>query len=294
MVLNSDRLRVEVAEPGVFPANTSRFDWCGFVTSVNLDGEHEFCTAEPTNLIHPSTGGIGLCNEYLCPELCAEAEIGERFVKFGIGLFTKPDQDEYCFFRKYEIQPFQMRWETDENMAVFYTEPDYSARDSLRQIKKIFVDGNVLSMETEIENTGEREIVMEEFCHNFLTIDNLRIGPEYQLNIPYINGQQKLKAGTLYGSEGMFSFSGYNAKAALLQISGDYISKETEEYEWRLAHKKSETAIQCIDEFCPARLDIWSIDHIISVETFYRIDLKRGDKCKWKRRWVFGTGGEKK
>lgn len=129
-------------------------------------------------------------------------------MKFGIGLFTKPDKDEYCFFRKYEIQPFQMRWKTDENVAVFCTEPDYSAKESLRQIKRIFVDGNVLSMETEIENTGEREITMEEFCHNFLTIDNLKIGPG------------------------------------------------------------------------------------ISVETFYQIHLKPGDKCKWKRRWIFETGGK--
>ena len=68
MVLNSDRLKVEIAEPGIFPADTSRFDWCGFITSINLDGAHEFCAAEPTNLVHPSTGGIGLCNEYLCPD----------------------------------------------------------------------------------------------------------------------------------------------------------------------------------------------------------------------------------
>lgn len=292
MVLNSDRLKVEIAEPGIFPADTSRFDWCGFITSINLDGAHEFCAAEPTNLVHPSTGGIGLCNEYLCPDLCTEAEIGEQFVKFGIGLFTKPDKDEYCFFRKYEIQPFQMRWKTDENVAVFCTEPDYSAKESLRQIKRIFVDGNVLSMETEIENTGEREITMEEFCHNFLTIDNLKIGPGYQLDIPYVNCQHKLAAGTLYGSKGVFSFRGYNAKAALLQISRDCISKEEEVYAWRLTHKNSEAAIKCIDEFCPVHLDIWSIDHIISVETFYQIHLKPGDKCKWKRRWIFETGGK--
>lgn len=291
MVLCSDRLKVEIAKPGIFPAVTSRFDWCGFITSVKLDGVHEFCVAEPENLVHPSTGGIGLCNEYLYPILCTEAGVGEKFAKFGIGLFTKPDSKEYCFYRKYDITPFPMKWETDENKAVFYTEPDNSVKDCIRQVKRITVDGNELSMEVEIENTGKREIKMEEFCHNFLTIDGLKIGPGYRLDIPYIRNEEELKAGTLYGRQGRFSFSRYNAKAALLQVSEDYIDKEAAEYEWKLAHEASKASVRCIDEFCPAHLDIWSIDFIISVETFYGIHLKPGDKTKWRRRWIFETEG---
>lgn len=291
MVLCSDRLKVEIAEPGIFPAVTSRFDWCGFITSIKLDDVHEFCASEPENLVHPSTGGIGLCNEYLCPSLCREAEVGEKFAKFGIGLFTKPDTEEYCFFRQYDIKPFPMRWEMDERSVDFYTDPDESVKDCVRQKKRIAVDGNELSMEVELENTGEREIQMEEFCHNFLTIDRLKIGPGYQLGIPYIQTEKRLEAGTFYGKRGKFSFSRYHPKAALLKIAEESINKESGVYEWKLEHKDSKAFVRCIDEFCPARVDIWSVDFIISVETFYRICLKPGDTTKWRRRWIFETVG---
>lgn len=287
MIISSDRLVVEIAEPGVFPANTSRFDWCGFITSVKLDGRYEFCASEPTNLVHPSTGGVGLCNEYLCPSLCNEVQPGEKFVKFGIGLFTRPDWKDYCFYHKYDITPFKTKWEIGRNSAIFYTEPDHSKQDSLKQIKKIMVSGQELSMEVEIENTGHREIAMEEFCHNFLSIDGLKIGPSYRLDIPYLDRTDTLTAGTLYGQDGSFSFTGYNEKAALLQIGGEHIKKGQEEYAWTLSHEESAASIKCIDGFCPAHLDIWTIDHIISVETFYPIELRPGEKVNWRRKWIF-------
>lgn len=288
MILQSERLRVEIAEPGIFPANTFRFDRCGFVTSIKLDEKHEFCTMEPTNLVHPSTGGVGLCNEYLCSALCDEVKPGEKFVKFGIGAFTRPDEEPYCFFRKYEIEQFPMRYKANDKEVIFYTDPDKNMKDQVEQTKRILVDGSDLVMEVELKNVGEREIVMEEFCHNFLTIDGLRIGPKYQLHVPYLNHTKGMGAGTFYGKEnGVFSFHDYNAKAALLRVSGDKINTDAKQYEWTLSNEDSPAMIRCLDEFCPSRLEVWSIDHIISVETFYGIYIKPGEKTSWKRRWKF-------
>ena len=292
MRLSTDRLTVEIAEPGVFPANTSRFDWTGFVTSIKLDGVYEFCTCEPTNLVHPSTGGVGLCNEYLCPQLCDAVKPGEKFEKFGIGLFTKPDQEGYCFYRKYEIQPFPMNWKSDRDSVTFVTEPNQSAKNSIRQEKKIRVSGQDLEMQVKIENTGTNTLKMEEFCHNFLTLDGLKIGPDYRLDIPYIREEKVMEAGTLYGKAGQFSFRAYNEKAALLQIKKEEVNRQAQLYAWTLSHEKSPVYIRCTDEFCPAHVDIWSIDHIISVETFYSIELRPGDSVSWKRRWHFGKKGE--
>ena len=41
ILLRSDRLKVEIAEPGLFPNVTTRFDRAGFVTQVTLDGRHQ-------------------------------------------------------------------------------------------------------------------------------------------------------------------------------------------------------------------------------------------------------------
>ena len=57
LTLQNDRLRVEIAEPGEAPNTGFRFDRAGFIADVVLDGAHSFCTSEPLNLIHPSSGG---------------------------------------------------------------------------------------------------------------------------------------------------------------------------------------------------------------------------------------------
>lgn len=293
MKLFTDRLTVEIAEPGIFPANTSRFDWTGFVTSVKLDNTYEFCTKEPTNLVHPSTGGQGLCNEYICPEFCGMAKKGERFVKFGIGLFMKPDTEEYCFYRKYDIKPFQMHWEQQGvSKVTFITEPDLSVQNSIRQIKTIQVEGQDLEMTVEIENTGKKYLNMEEFCHNFLTINQEKIGPEYHLQMPFLKENMKMKAGTFCGNNGEFSFEQYSNKAALLQIKPEEVSRDAEEYSWMLYHDEIPAYVKSTDNFCPSHVDVWSIDHIVSVETFFPVRLAPGEKVEWKRLWHFGKKGE--
>lgn len=289
MQIRSERLKVEIAEPGVFPANTSRFDWCGFINSVRLDDTYEFCAAEPTNLVHPSTGGVGLCNEYLCPEYCDEVSVGEKFIKFGIGLFKKPDKEKYCFYRKYEIDPFQMTWNAKEHEILFYTEPAEGQTAGMRQVKRICVDDNELTMEVEIENTGMRDLEMEEFCHNFLTIEGKKTGPEYELDIRCLEGAGAMKAENFFGMDGRFSYKKYCEKAELMQIGAEKIRKLSGVYEWTLKNKTSPVTVRCEEDFCPSRIDIWTIDHIISVETFYPVSLKPGETTKWTRKWIFQT-----
>lgn len=93
--IRTESLSVEIELPGVGFNNTTRFDRAGFITQVTLDGKYDFCTLEPTNLNHPSTGGVGLCNEIRCLSAFEDAEVGRRFAKFGVGLLTKPDDERY-------------------------------------------------------------------------------------------------------------------------------------------------------------------------------------------------------
>ena len=118
IVLKSDRLLVEIDEPGEGRNNTVRFDRAGYITRVQLDGQHEFCTVEPDNLSHPCSGGAGLCSE-IKNTLWAETPVGGKSPKFGIGLLTKPDEGHYLFYGKYETEHFPMYIESDGRTAVF-------------------------------------------------------------------------------------------------------------------------------------------------------------------------------
>ena len=104
ITLSSDRLRVELAEPGVSPNNKTRFDRAGYISDVILDGGIYFAASEPRNLVHPCSGGRGFCNEFRF-DASAEAAIGEYFPKLGVGLIRKEEDKKYIFHRKCFYRP---------------------------------------------------------------------------------------------------------------------------------------------------------------------------------------------
>ncbi len=111
IILESDRLKVEITEPGVYPNTMTRFDRAGFVTQVTLDGRHQFCTREPTNVPHPPTGGVGLCSEFQSGEPALEAPMGAQFPKLGVGLLTKDLEGRYVFHHRYPCDPFPISFD---------------------------------------------------------------------------------------------------------------------------------------------------------------------------------------
>ncbi|MHB1354738.1 MAG: hypothetical protein ACYCZF_02040 [Anaerolineae bacterium] len=290
ITLSSDRLVVEIALPGQEPNTTHRFDRAGFITQVTLDGRYQFCTREPDNLSHPCSGGIGLCSEYQMDTASKEAQIGAKFIKPGIGLLTKTEPNDYIFHKQYEVEPFPVSWEQCGNTINFTTEPIPCQGYALRLTKQIIVDGSTLKMTMKVSNVGEREIDLTEYCHNFITIDRLPIGPGYRLELYKIAVQDgKLTPennGTFTGSGSGFSFTGYNPQAAMVHVQPEDILPNAPFY-WELSNTGSPARIRETDSFTPDEVAVWSIDHIISPEVFHHITLQPSESSAWTRTWSF-------
>lgn len=288
--LSSDRLKVEIALPGQEPNTTNRFDRAGFITQVTLDGRYKFCTREPDNLAHPCSGGIGLCSEYQTDAPVREAQIGARFVKPGIGLFTKTETHDYIFHKRYQAELFPISWEEKQDIVTFVTEPIPCQGYALRLTKQIKVDGSILTMTMKASNVGAREIDLVEYCHNFVTIDRLPIGPAYRLELHKIANQDgkvsSVVNGTFNGSGSGYTFTGYNPRAAMVHVRPEDILPDTPFY-WELSHANSPARIRETDSFIPDEVAVWSIDHIISPEVFHHIALEPGASDTWSRFWSF-------
>jgi hypothetical protein len=290
MLLSSDRLEVEIALPGQEPNTTHRFDRAGFITQVTLDGRYKFCTREPDNLEHPCSGGVGLCSEYQADAPAKEAQIGARFIKPGIGLFTKTEARDYIFHKRYQAELFPIVWEQQPGTITFVTEPIPCQGYALKLTKQIKIDGPILKMTMNVSNVGTREIDLVEYCHNFVTIDRLPIGPAYRLELHKIAVQDGRLSpevnGTFTGSGSGFSFTGYNPLAAMAYVQSEDILPDRPFY-WELSHANSPARIRETESFMPDEVAVWSIDHIISPEVFHHIALKPGASDTWSRSWSF-------
>jgi hypothetical protein len=289
IILNTERLHVEVAEPGEFPNITTRFDRAGFVTRIVLDNKYQFCTREPDNLTHPCSGGVGICSEFRLPEPAVRAKIGEQFPKPGVGLLTKEEDGGYTFHYKYKCDPFDVICERTESGIIFSTQPKPCMGYAIQQTKKLLAVGNSLLMIMTLKNVGEREIEFDEYCHNFLSIEHLPIGEEYYLSMPVISqdGKSPKRGEALVGRGNGFTFKCYSNCASIIGVEEQEITSDLT-FSWKLTHRNSTAWVSEEVSRKPSRVVVWSIDHIISPEVICRFSIVPGQKEIWTRKWTFG------
>lgn len=289
IILRSARLAVEVAAPGSVYAGT-RFDWTGFVTQVTLDGQHTFCM--PESLVPgQGSGGIGLCGEFGIDKAIGydAASPGEAFPKLGIGLLKRPDAEPYNFFRPYEIiQTFPIRVEAAEVEAQFVTDPLDCGGYAARLTKKLRVNDNWLEMAYRLDNVGSKVIDTNEYCHNFMGIDQQPIGPDYRLRFPY---QVELELPPYMPPQPILNVSGNDLALNDAPQRPFYCRPlgffQAGEPQWELLHLPSGVGLRECDDFAPARVAVWGTAHVISAEVFVNIHLQPGETLTWMRRYVF-------
>lgn len=291
ITLKSDCLRVEIAQPGEHPNDGVRFDRAGFITEVVLNNERQFCANEPKNLSHPSTGGRGLCCEMML-DLSGEAKVGEQYPKFGVGLIRKETDEPYVFFGKYQIEHFPVECTVTDSTAEFKTAAIPCMGYALNQWKKIAVQGNCLTVEYQLENVGEKTVVLEEYCHNFLSIDGMAISPDYVLDIPGLENQgnepKKYRGNghdlNLIGNGCGFTFA--KAEPTVFEYPAQ-VAAQSVPFGWKLSHKGAKAYVEGEESYVPVRVNVWGTDHLISPEFIQRIELAPGEMTAWTRKLTF-------
>ena len=288
IILNNERLSVEIASPGEEPNTTRRFDRAGFVTQVTLDGIHKFCSREPDNLPHKSSGGYGLCCEYRLPEPAFACPLGGQFPKPGIGLMTKDLEGKFVFHHPYPCLPYEIEVETAPAKAAFHTLPNLCMGYALEQTKTVMLRENRWVMEMSLKNAGKQRLVFEEYCHNFVTIDKMPIGPEYMVHLPVLSLEgQKPKTGcALKGTEDGVGFVCYSNEPSLMDIEKEKLTGGAP-FVWKLTHENAPASISESVSYMPARVTVWAIDHIISPEVICHFEVEPGESVSWSRTWTF-------
>jgi hypothetical protein len=321
IILNSNRLQVEIAYPGSV-YNWTRFDWTGFVTQVTLDGAHTFCVPESYIPGNGSTKGVGLCNEFGIEIAVgyADAKVGEAFPKIGVGLLKKYDESVYSFANPYEIvQLYPIHVNAGSDQVQFNVDPVDCRGYAARLIKTFKVHDNVLEIHYQLENTGTKPIVTHEYCHNFVGIDKQNISPEYHLHFPYPIELEKVTQGlrTLLPKRLMNLLPGFildwlavraaKKRMSIMKIKGGEVDftgepknafymrifgyHKTEKAQWELTHRTSGVAMREIDDFAPSRAAVWGFTHVVSSEIFTSINLAPGETQNWVRRFEFDKVG---
>ncbi len=285
-ILKNELLTLEILNPGTV-YTWPRFDWMGLISQVTYKGRHTFCTTETRNPWRITKRGIGLSNEFGIERAVgyADCKTGERFPKIGVGLLLKKPEKNYRFFKNYNNHPFPFSTNRKNDSLSFKAEALETRGYAVEYTKTITLTKNRFMVDYTLKNTGAKVISTNEYNHNFISINNEYIGPEYVLKFPF---QLTPAAFTVIIDPG-----------ALLRIRENRLAwKETPKKEffirrlnpgplaggfWAVEHTGHKVGIKETCDFPIDLINLWGKKHVVSPEIFYKFTVSPGETASWRR-----------
>lgn len=265
--------------------NFSRFDWTGKIVKAKFQNI-QLSTVENTDCQNKNHFGKGFYNEFGIDTALGfdEAEVGGWFHKIGVGLLKK-EGNEYLFNKNYEIKPAKFKLETKSNKVLITCKSDAVNGYSYVLRKEIEIHDSSFTMKYYLENTGKKDIVTTEYCHNFIAINRDLIGSNYILKSPFqlnphlfgetVNPEQKIDIG-----RNEFKFNGSPKEQFFFShLNGS----ENVDAKWELVHLKSKIGISEVGSFKTNKVNLWGWKHVISPELFFDIAIEPSESIEWSR-----------
>jgi len=283
-ILKNNHLELHIDAP-TENYSCTRFDWTGKISQLKFQNI-PLTTIENTDLINTACFGKGFYNEFGIdtPLGFHETAIGGWFHKIGIGLLKK-ENEQYLFHKKYAVKPAKFSVSTEANAVIIHCTSEAFNGYSYKLTKEIKLYSSSFTVKYTLHNTGEKEIVTDEYVHNFMATDNALKGKEYALEFPFklepplfdetVNTEQKVTIGSnritfKETPKEQFFFS---------NLSGGKLENAA----WTLLNSNTKIGIQETGNFQTNKMNVWGWGHVISPELFFKINIKAGKALEWTR-----------
>jgi len=296
--LGNDRLTLSVAIPGA--AGTyrgTRFSWGGIIDSARFQGRHIFGPWRPGILpldehdnVTGTAGEFGMGIAGMPQPLgFEEAATGDCFVKIGVGVLRRPDEQPYKFSGIYELveaPPWQVAhgadWiETRQTLSHAPYGYEYVSRVALVPGEAAFVTRHTLS------NTGAAEIHQSHYSHNFIVFDQHPIDPDYELLFPFAptSALAPDSPAFLESHSLMFRAPIPVAKAVFSPLTGFDGTAEGNQVTVRCRSAGMEVRITGDRPVC--RFHVFAASGAVCPEPFVALRLAPGRSETWEHRYEF-------
>jgi len=283
-ILKNEHLEVHIDLP-LENYGLSRFDWTGKIVAVKFQDVY-LSGIERTDIENTDLIGKGFYNEFGIDKALGydTAEVGSWFHKIGVGLLKKEDR-QYSFANNYQIKPAEFRVKTLTNKVLIQCKSVAVNGYSYLLKKEIELFEQSFRITYELQNTGKKTIVTDEYNHNFLSINKELIGKNYILAFPFelkpelfdenVNTEGKVRLG-----EKEVSFTGTPKTPFFFSnLSGG----KNVTAGWELTNLKTKIAIAETASFQTDKVNLWGCEQVISPELFFKISIEPGQSVQWSR-----------
>jgi hypothetical protein len=226
-----------------------------------------------------------------------EAGMGGRFLKPGIGIFTRDNDNVLKFPTLPALNEGKRTFKPGKNSARFTQDIDdpqsgygYSYLKTVTLVpgKPQMVVSHVL------KNTGKKDIVTTVYCHNFLTLSP---GSEHMvITAPFTWSAEKPLQPELVKLDGKTIRYIAPIPQGVTTISlMNGFSDKVSDYDFTVTNTKTGFGQRIRADQPIAKINMWSISPTYSLEPYIAISLKPGETKRWTYTYdLFGPGEQKK
>ena len=266
----------------------SRYSYCGYIKQIIDMRTGKNFLDRPTKEFKPFDGE-GFPDEFECPIGYDEANIGDCFIKIGVGIQKKISTNMYTNWDQHPIvTKFPVEVVKNDNVLIFKQRGDLNKRYAYDYEKIVeFCDSNRFLIKHKLLNTGSVTWRTLWYSHAFLPLENSIGGTIIELTS---NSIIKKVPRFLKSANGGFTY----------QVSKNV---DSECINWEIDHRTLNRQ-SIIDlnlgyhylaegDYGYNELQVYVNNYIISPEPKVQIEIAPGNKFEWSTKYSFTDIDEK-
>lgn len=296
--LKNDQVKMKLYLPDIKSGyyRGTRFDWSGIIYSLVYKGHGYFGEWRP---VHNPTGSsdiTGPVNGYLKPGLGYEtADVGDEFVRIGVGAIKKIQESEYNPFKTYEIHNFG-EWQTRSGKDWIEYTHTLQTQSGWSYVYKKHIQltsspaGFVISYS--LKNLGDKTIETDQFNHNFFTIDGQTPGPGFYVEFPFhcksVRRLANNRKSIVETSKNRLIFlEEVSERDVWMQLDGFGNFEKDNQFE--VVNRKTGAGVKVVGSQPLYQLIFWANSKALSPETFVWLKVPPGEEMMWNAKYSLFT-----
>lgn len=270
----------------------TRFDWSANMPELRFAG-HEFFGqwfSKYDPKVHESV--MGPVEEFTALDY-PETKPGESFIKIGVGVLKKPDNEPYAFARLYEILNYG-KWTVDkkpDHVKFTHELNDKVYSYMYEKTVQLVKDKPEMALFHTLKNTGKKTIETSVYDHNFFVMDKQPVGPGYEIIFPYNISGDGRGFGELAETKGNKIVFLRNLKSDETVFSSglEGFGSSAEDYDIRIENRIAGTGVRITCDQPLLKLVFWSCATTTCPEPYIKIKIEPGQEFSWKILYSFYT-----
>ncbi|HUP77064.1 MAG TPA: hypothetical protein VM260_00795 [Pirellula sp.] len=303
VVLKKGAMQISLSRPGdKMNYRGTRFDHSGMIQKIRW-GEHQLCERWHVGPSNPDANDdvTGPCEEFGngAPLGYVPNSPGTNFVKIGVGVLKQPEETQYRFSNVYAFV-HRGEWTTkhDESSITYLQRLfDDPAGKSIgyEYEKTIRVTGNGFRIEHLLKNIGTSALSTDHYNHNFFLIDSDKVGPNYELQLPFpinaINRRASFDEITKVVDKTVGFRELVGTRSFFAELTGH--RNQISDHQFKLHHIPTGVTIECKGDSPLSKMNFWGMANTICPEPYTQIKLAANSEFRWSLEYSISIMGNR-